>query len=141
MKPYNIFTLLILPFFLLGKPQFKDAQLIVMTPNYFSRDHSSPILLGTNIYQSGRGRVFRVDIQADRSRFDEDLIYAFTALANMGQYALRPFKQYIVVLHSTQRNRPPKIAVGKARCSFDCFIRNFNTYREWKSDCVHFAET
>ena len=75
MKPYNIFTLLVLPFFLLGKPQFKDAQLIVMTPNYFSRDHSSPILLGTNIYQSGRGRVFRADIQADRPRLDDDLIF------------------------------------------------------------------
>ena len=141
MRPYDFFLLLTLPLCLLGKPQFKDAQLIAMTPNYFSRDHFSPKLFGSNIYKSGHGRVFRIDIQADRSRFDEDLIYAFTALANMGSYAKRPFKQYIVVLHFNQRDKPPKIAIGKARCSFDCFIRKFKTYQEWKNDCMHFSET
>ena len=105
--------ILILPVFLIGKPLFKDSQLLAMTPNYFSRDHSSPTLLGANIYKTNKGRVFRLDIQADRNRFDEDLIFAFSALSNMGQYAKRPFKKYIVIIHSTQRNQRPQIAVGK----------------------------
>ena len=133
--------ILILPVFLIGKPLFKDSQLLAMTPNYFSRDHSSPTLLGANIYKTNKGRVFRLDIQADRNRFDEDLIFAFSALSNMGQYAKRPFKKYIVIIHSTQRKQPPQIAVGKVRCSFDCFIRQHTTYREWKSNCLHFKET
>ena len=141
MSLIKICILLILPVFLCGKPLFKDAQLLSMTPNYFSRDHSSPTLLGANIYKTNRGRVFRVDIHADRNRFDEDLIFAFTALSNMGQYAKSSFKQYIVVIHPTQRNQRPKIAVGKVRCSFDCFIRQYTTYWEWKSNCLHFKET
>nr|MCS5647394.1 hypothetical protein [Candidatus Neomarinimicrobiota bacterium] len=119
----------------------KDSQLLAMTPNYFSRDHSSPTLLGANIYKTNKGRVFRLDIQADRNRFDEDLIFSFSALSNMGQYAKRPFKKYIVVIHSTQKKQPPKIAVGKVRCSFDCFIRQHTTYQEWKSNCLYFKET
>ena len=133
--------ILILPVFLIGKPLFKDSQLLAMTPNYFSRDHSSPTLLGANIYKTNKGRVFRLDIQADRNRFDEDLIFAFSALSNMGQYAKRPFKKYIVIIHSTQRNQRPQIAVGKVRCSFDCFIRQHTTYQEWKSNCLYFKET
>ena len=49
MKPYNIFTLLVLPFFLLGKPQFKDAQLTAMTPTI------SPVII---LHQFCWGQIF-----------------------------------------------------------------------------------
>ena len=95
--------ILILPVFLIGKPLFKDSQLLAMTPNYFSRDHSSPTLLGANIYKTNKGRVFRLDIEADRNRFDEDLIFAFSALSNMAAYniprmekQLSPFQRNIM---------------------------------------------
>ena len=82
-----ILIYLIAPFLFAAKPKFSDNQIIAMTPHYFERNHTSPELLGVNIYKSRQGRVYQIDIQVDRNRVNDDLSFAYSALTNMGQYA------------------------------------------------------
>ena len=91
---FKIFILinLIAPFLFAAKPKFNDNQIIAMTPHYFERNHSSPELLGVNIYKSRQGRVYQIDIQVDRNRINDDLGFAYSALTNMGQYAKKTHK-------------------------------------------------
>jgi len=134
------FYILLLPALLFPKPRFSDTQLKAMTPRYFARNHSAPELLGVAIYKSNKGRVFQVDIAVDRNRANNDLGFAYTALTTMGQYAKKPFQQFIVVMHYDQRERPPRVAVGEAKCSLDCFIRKKVSYEYWWENCIYFQE-
>ena len=58
-----------------------------MTPQYFKRNHSAPKLTGLKIYTKDGERTYYVEILADRNRSSDDLSFAVSALANMGQYA------------------------------------------------------
>ncbi len=143
MKPVSLGLFcgfLLLPGLLFPKPRFSDIQLKAMTPHYFARNHSAPELLGVNIYTSHKGRVFQVDIAVDRNRSNDDLGFAYTALTTMGEYAKKPFQQFIVVMHYDQRNRPPRVVVGQAKCSLDCFIRKKVSYEYWYENCIYFQE-
>ena len=130
----------LLPLLLIAKPKFSDDQLKAMTPRYFQRNHSAPELMGVSVYKTREGRVYQVDIKVDRNRSNEDLGFAYSALTNMGQYARRPFNQFIVVLHSNVRNNPPQICIGKAKCSIDCFIHRKVSYEKWYKECIYFKE-
>ena len=82
-----------------AKPKFTDQQIAAMTPQYFKRNHSAPKLTGLKIYTQDGDRIYYIEIAADRNRSSEDLSFAVSALANMGQYAKKPFKKYIVVIN------------------------------------------
>ena len=73
-----ILIYLIAPFLFAAKPKFSDNQIIAMTPHYFERNHTSPELLGVNIYKSRQGRVYQIDIQVDRNRVNDDLSFAYS---------------------------------------------------------------
>ncbi len=101
MKFHRLLIIILLaPLLFAAKPKFSDTQIIAMTPHYFDRNHTSPKLLGVNIYTTRQGRVYQVDIQVDRNRINDDLGFAYSALTNMGQYAKKTIKQLIVVMHS-----------------------------------------
>ena len=85
--------------FLFAKPKFTDQQIAAMTPQYFKRNHSAPKLTGLKIYTENGDRIYYIEISANRNRSSEDLSFAVSALANMGQYAKKPFKKYVVVLN------------------------------------------
>ncbi|MAS78465.1 MAG: hypothetical protein CMG15_07510 [Candidatus Marinimicrobia bacterium] len=135
-----ILIYLIAPFLFAAKPKFSDHQIIAMTPHYFERNHTSPELLGVNIYKSRQGRVYQIDIQVDRNRVNDDLSFAYSALTNMGQYAKKPIKQFIVVMHSDNYRNPPQVCIGKAKCSIDFWVHEKGEYQSWYKDCIHFKE-
>ena len=84
----NIITcILSLVAILHAKPKFSDQQIAAMTPQYFKRNHSAPKLTGLKIYTDNGQRIYQVEIQVTRNRSNDDLSFAVSALANMGQYA------------------------------------------------------
>ena len=78
-----------------AKPKFTDQQIAAMTPQYFKRNHSAPKLTGLKIYSEKGERIYQVEILVSRNRSNDDLSFAVSALANMGQYAKKPFKKYV----------------------------------------------
>ncbi len=135
----------LLPMILLGTlatagPKFSDDQLKAMTPHYFTRNHTAPQLLGVSIYKTRTGRVYRVDIKADRNRSNDDLSFAYSALTTMGQYAKKKFKEFVVVMHYDVRGKTPEVCVGKAKCTLDCFVHNRVSYEKWWKECITFKE-
>ena len=141
MKFHRLLIIIILgPLLFAAKPKFSDNQIIAMTPHYFDRNHTSPELLGVNIYNTRQGRVYQVDIQVDRNRINDDLGFAYSALTNMGQYAKKPIKQLIVVMHSDNQRNPPQVCFGKAKCSIDFWVHQKGEYKNWYKDCIHFKE-
>ena len=77
-----------------AKPKFTDQQIAAMTPQYFKRNHSAPKLTGLKIYSEKGERIYQVEILVSRNRSNDDLSFAVSALANMGQYAKKPFKKH-----------------------------------------------
>jgi len=121
-------------------PKFSDEQLKAMTPHYFTRNHSAPQLMAVSIYKTRTGRVYRVDIKADRNRSNDDLSFAYSALTTMGQYAKKRFNEFIVVMHYDVRGKPPEVCVGKAKCTLDCFVHNKIPYEKWWKECITFKQ-
>ncbi len=133
--------LLLLSFVMAGKPKFTDKQIAAMTPQYFARNHKAPKLTGLKIYMDGGERIYHVEIKIDRNRSSEDLSFAVSALANMGQYAKKPFKKYVVVMHYDFRGKEVDICEANARCTADYMIRKQITYDHWYKKCITFTST
>ena len=79
----KILPIILISAFATAGPKFSDDQLKAMTPHYFTRNHTAPKLLGVSIYKTRTGRVYRVDIKADRNRSNADLSFAYSALTTM----------------------------------------------------------
>lgn len=124
-----------------GKPKFTDQQIAAMTPQYFKRNHTAPKLTGLKIFKEGGDRIYQVEILADRNRSSDDLSFAVSALANMGQYAKKPFKKYVVVMHYDVRGKASDVCTANARCTADYMIRKQVTYDHWYKKCVTFTSS
>ena len=124
---------------IVAKPKFSDQQIAAMTPQYFKRNHSAPKLTGLKIYTDNGQRVYQVEINVSRNRSNDDLSFAVSALANMGQYAKKPFKKYVVVMHSDVRGRTVDICEANSRCTADYMIRKQVTYDHWYKKCITFT--
>lgn len=124
-----------------GKPTFTDQQIAAMTPQYFKRNHNAPKLTGLKIFKENGERIYQVEILVNRNRSSEDLSFAVSALANMGQYSKKPFKKYIVVMHYDVRGKAPDVCTANARCTADYMIRKQVTYDHWYNKCVSFASS
>ena len=136
---YVFTSLIVFSTLFAGKPKFTDQQIAGMTPQYFKRNHSAPKLTGLKIYKDGGDRIYQVEIMADRNRSSDDLSFAVSALANMGQYAKKPFKKYVVVMHYNVRGKETDICEANARCTADYMIRKQVTYDHWYKKCVTFT--
>ena len=110
-----------------------------MTPQYFKRNHSAPKLTGLKIYTDNGQRVYQVEINVSRNRSNDDLSFAVSALANMGQYAKKPFKKYVVVMHSNVRGKTVDVCEANSRCTADYMIRKQITYDQWYKKCITFT--
>ena len=124
---------------IVAKPKFSDQQIAAMTPQYFKRNHSAPKLTGLKIYTDNGQRVYQVEINVSRNRSNDDLSFAVSALANMGQYAKKPFKKYVVVMRSDVRGRTVDICEANSRCTADYMIRKQVTYDHWYKKCITFT--
>ena len=124
---------------IVAKPKFSDQQIAAMTPQYFKRNHSAPKLTGLKIYTDNGQRVYQVEIDVSRNRSNDDLSFAVSALANMGQYAKKPFKKYVVVMRSDVRGRTVDICEANSRCTADYMIRKQVTYDHWYKKCITFT--
>lgn len=124
---------------IVAKPKFSDQQIAAMTPQYFKRNHSAPKLTGLKIYTDKGQRVYQVEINVSRNRSNDDLSFAVSALANMGQYAKKPFKKYVVVMRSDVRGRTVDICEANSRCTADYMIRKQVTYDHWYKKCITFT--
>lgn len=122
-----------------GKPKFSDQQIATMTPQYFKRNHSAPKLTGLKIFTVNGQRVYQVEIRVTRNRSNDDLSFAVSALANMGQYAKKPFKKYVVVMHSDVRGKTVDVCEANSRCTADYMIRKQVTYDHWYKKCITFT--
>ena len=136
---YLIIALMAITSNLMAKPKFTDQQIAAMTPQYFKRNHSAPKLTGLKIYTKDGARIYHVEIAADRNRSSDDLSFAVSALANMGQYAKKPFKKYVVVMHYDIRGKTSDICEANARCTADYMIRKQVTYDHWYKKCIKFT--
>ena len=136
----NIITcILSLVAILHAKPKFSDQQIAAMTPQYFKRNHSAPKLTGLKIYTDNGQRIYQVEIQVTRNRSNDDLSFAVSALANMGQYAKKPFKKYVVIMHSDMRGKNSDSCEANSRCTADYMIRKQVTYDHWYKKCITFT--
>jgi hypothetical protein len=122
-----------------AKPKFSDQQIAAMTPQYFKRNHSAPKLTGLKIYTDNGQRIYQVEIDVSRNRSNDDLSFAVSALANMGQYAKKPFKKYVVIMRSDVRGKTVDICEANSRCTADYMIRKQVTYDHWYKKCVTFT--
>ena len=122
-----------------AKPKFSDQQIAAMTPQYFKRNHSAPKLTGLKIYTNNGQRIYQVEIDVSRNRSNDDLSFAVSALANMGQYAKKPFKKYVVIMRSDVRGKTVDICEANSRCTADYMIRKQVTYDHWYKKCVTFT--
>ena len=136
---YLIIALMAITSNLMAKPKFTDQQIAAMTPQYFKRNHSAPKLTGLKIYTTDGERTYYVEILADRNRSSDDLSFAVSALANMGQYAKKPFKKYVVVMHYDVRGKTSDICEANARCTADYMIRKQVNYDYWYKKCIKFT--
>ena len=128
---YSIVFLFFISSILIAKPKFTDQQIAGMTPKYFKRNHTAPKLKGIKIYKEGNERIYYIEIIANRNRSSDDLSFAVSALANMGQYAKKPFNKYVVVMHYNVRGKSVDICEANARCTADYTIRKQITYDQW----------
>ena len=138
---YSIMFLIFIFSFLTAKPKFTDQQIAGMTPKYFKRNHTAPKLKSLKIYKEGNQRIYYIEIIADRNRSNEDLSFAVSALANMGQYAKKPFNKYVVVMHYNVRGKGVDICEANARCTADYMIRKQMTYDQWYKKCITLTST
>ena len=91
------------------------------------------------IYTDNGQRIYQVEIQVTRNRSNDDLSFAVSALANMGQYAKKPFKKYVVIMHSDMRGKNSDICEANSRCTADYMIRKQVTYDHWYKKCITFT--
>ena len=86
------------------KTQFTDRQIAMMDPKYFSRDHHSPTITRTRVYAEEGKKVFHLEIEVNRNRYEGEVDYTLGAMASLCQYAKRPFDKFVVIMHQDGRN-------------------------------------
>ena len=130
------------------RPKFSDQQIVAMTPQYFKRMRpetphgKAPEFLGGNIYRHPqRGKVFQVDVRADRNQENEGLAFAFSAMLHLSRYFKKPPKLFVAIIHSTSRGTPPIICTGGAECTADHYLNQRISYEEWYHKCIAFEKS
>jgi len=120
----------------IGKTQFTDRQIAIMVPKYFSRDHHSPTITRTRVYAEEGKKVFHLEIEVNRNRYEGEIDYTLGAMASLCQYAKRPFDKFVVIMHQDGRNTDSEILEAKARCTIDYFINKRMKYDRWVKKCT-----
>ena len=130
------FSLLMSTVVFARKPKFSDQQVVSMTPKYFARDHLSPPLKQVRIYPEENKKVFELEIEVNRNRYEGEMEYAVGAMSSISQYARIPFDKFVVVIVPTHRGQDTERLEATAACSINYFVHKRVKYQRWVEKCM-----
>ena len=118
------------------KTRFSDQQIAAFVPKYFARDHHAPNISRIRIYSEDGKKVFHLEIDVNRNRFEGQMDYTVSAMASLAQYAKIPFDTFIVVMHPSLRDLDAELVEANATCSINYFVRKKMDYDKWMKNCT-----
>ena len=130
------FSLLVSSVAFAKKPKFSDQQVAAMAPKYFARDHLSPPLKRVRIYPEENKKVFELEIEVNRNRYEGEMEYAVGAMSSICQYARIPFDKFVVVMVPTHRGQDVERLEATAACSINYFVHKRVKYQRWVEKCT-----
>jgi hypothetical protein len=119
-----------------AKVKFTDQQIASMVPKVFVRDHNAPKITRIRIYAENGEKIFHLEIEVNRSRYEGQMDYTIAAMANLAQYAKKPFDKLKVILHPMRRGVDSELVEANAKCSINYFIRKKMNYDRWIKYCL-----
>ena len=136
----NIFLALFICASVHGKTKFTDRQVAMMIPKYFSRDHNAPKITRTRVYGENGKKVLHLNIEVNRNRYENQMEYALSAMANVSQYAARPFDTFILIIEQNSRQINDEKVKAKAKCTIDYFVFKRVKNDRWVKKCLNVEE-
>jgi|TARA_B110000116_G_scaffold241392_1_gene229960 hypothetical protein len=134
---FSIFILLQSSVIIEAKPKFSDREVAIMIPKYFSRDHNAPLITRTRVYAEGGKKVLHLNIDVNRNRFENQMEYAFSAMASISQYASRPFDTFVLIMEPNSRQFDTEKVEAEAKCTIDYFVFKRATEKRWSEKCIN----
>jgi len=124
----------------MGKSKFTDRQVATMVPKYFARDHNAPKITRTRIYGENGDKILHLEINVNRNRYEGEMEYALAAMANVCQYAQRPFDKFVLIMETDSRQLETEKIVAKAKCTIDHYVFKRVKYDRWLKKCLSVTE-
>ncbi|MBL7014076.1 MAG: hypothetical protein ISR83_06620 [Candidatus Marinimicrobia bacterium] len=118
------------------KTKFSDQQIAAFVPKYFARDHHAPNISRIRIYAEDGKKVFHLEIDVNRNRYEGQMDYTVSAMASLAQYAKIPFDTFIVIMHPSLRDLDSELIEANATCSINYFVRKKMNYDKWMKNCT-----
>ena len=75
----------------------------MMIPKYFARDHNAPQITRTRVYGKEGKKILDLNIEVNRNRYENQMGYAFSAMASVSQYVARPFDTFVLIMEQGSR--------------------------------------
>lgn len=119
-----------------SKAKFSDRQIAAFVPKYFARDHHSPNVTRTRIYSENGKKVFHLEIDVNRNRYEGQMEYTVGAMSSIAQYAKQPFDTFVVIMKPSVRGLESEALESNARCSINYFVRKKMKYDQWMKKCT-----
>ena len=119
-----------------AKTKFSDRQVATMIPKYFARDHNAPQITRTRVYAENGDKVLHLNIEVNRNRFENQMEYAFSAMASVARYASRPFDKFVLIMEPNSRQFDIEKVDAKANCTIDYFVFKRIKNDRWTKKCI-----
>ena len=81
--------------------------------------------------EKNRGKVFELEIEVNRNRYEGEMEYAVGAMSSICQYARVPFDKFVVVMVPTYRGQERERLEATAACSINYFVHKRVKYQRW----------
>ena len=75
----------------------------MMIPKYFAWDHNVSKITRKRIYGEDGKKILHLNIEVNRNRYENQMGYAFSAMASVSQYAARPFDTFVLIMEQGSR--------------------------------------
>lgn len=132
-----IFSLILLPLFLLG--QIPDVKIPQTVKTYFEMNRVGPELVSVDVvYDRQSGRILKLNIVARRNQGSKDLAFAFASAAAVANFAERKFDLLWVEMDVNFKDSETTLALAPANCSIDALILGKTETDKWWKDCLQF---
>ena len=119
-----------------AKTKFSDRQVATMIPKYFAKDHNAPQITRTRVYAEDGKKVLHLNIEVNRNRFENQMEYAFSAMASVARYASRPFDKFVLIMEPNSRQFDTEKVDAKAKCTIDYFVFKRVKNDRWSKKCI-----
>ena len=123
-----------------GNNKFTDRQVAMMIPKYFARDHNAPKITRTRVYGKEGKKILDLNIEVNRNRYENQMGYAFSAMASVSQYVARPFDTFVLIMEQGSRQISDEKVEAKAKCTIDHFIFKRVKKDRWVNKYVNIRE-